>query len=478
MTHRVVGVGFGSEGERLFVTRGDANDVDDEPVRAVQVRGVVAYSVPYLGHLNTWVGMNRPGWLLKAVAAAAHPARLCSWPAGCGPAPPRWRRGRPRASRRRGRRATGVTLPTAPRTRRASRWCSWWRPSWRSLAEQAVAVSVRRSAAWSTAVLAALLSAVPAGAAHAADPLELSLDGTAWSAVLPSRLFASPAVIVPGDVVSADLWVRNSSGDPARVDLVVAEDLGVSPGTLAGDLADHRRGPRTGGAELYGPDLAPGGRARITLVVTFDASSQSMSRRRRSVLDAVTLVQTGVAPATAPTARPTRHRTRPGAGSRTPARTSRGPRVRRSARSSSVSCSWSPAAGRAAPSADLRPPPRGRLSGCAARVNNGRRPPCPADPSCGRPGDHATSRTRCREVRKAFADSPCGAGYTRREQYVNNVTSGVSGGGRLRTMARTSSSSAQAQRGLPPRSTAPPRAWTCCSWRSRSSPGTRSAGTA
>jgi signal peptidase len=70
VTHRVVGVGFGSEGERLFVTRGDANDVDDEPVRAVQVRGVVAYSVPYLGHLNTWVGMNRPGWLLKAVAAA------------------------------------------------------------------------------------------------------------------------------------------------------------------------------------------------------------------------------------------------------------------------------------------------------------------------------------------------------------------------------------------------------------------------
>ncbi|WP_315097793.1 signal peptidase I [uncultured Cellulomonas sp.] len=70
VTHRVVGVGFGSAGERVFVTRGDANDVDDEPVRAVQIRGVVAYHVPYLGYLNTWVGMNRPGWLLKAVAAA------------------------------------------------------------------------------------------------------------------------------------------------------------------------------------------------------------------------------------------------------------------------------------------------------------------------------------------------------------------------------------------------------------------------
>ncbi len=54
VTHRVVGVGFGTGGERVFVTRGDANDVNDEPVRAVQVRGVVAYHLPYLGHLNTW----------------------------------------------------------------------------------------------------------------------------------------------------------------------------------------------------------------------------------------------------------------------------------------------------------------------------------------------------------------------------------------------------------------------------------------
>jgi signal peptidase len=68
VTHRVVGVGFGSTGERVLVTRGDANTVDDEPVHGVQVRGVVAYHLPYLGHLNTWVGLNRPGWLLTAVA--------------------------------------------------------------------------------------------------------------------------------------------------------------------------------------------------------------------------------------------------------------------------------------------------------------------------------------------------------------------------------------------------------------------------
>ncbi|NUU17991.1 signal peptidase I [Cellulomonas humilata] len=70
VTHRVVGVGSTSEGERTFITRGDANNLDDDPVRAVQVRGVVVYHVPYLGHLNSWVGVNRPGWLLKGVAAA------------------------------------------------------------------------------------------------------------------------------------------------------------------------------------------------------------------------------------------------------------------------------------------------------------------------------------------------------------------------------------------------------------------------
>ncbi|MEZ0448098.1 signal peptidase I [Cellulomonas sp. ICMP 17802] len=70
VTHRVVGIGFRSDGERQFLTRGDANNAIDPAVRAVQVRGVVAYHVPYLGYLNTWVGINRPGWLLKSVAAA------------------------------------------------------------------------------------------------------------------------------------------------------------------------------------------------------------------------------------------------------------------------------------------------------------------------------------------------------------------------------------------------------------------------
>lgn len=53
VTHRVVGVGSRLDGEKAFTTQGDANDTPDPaPVREVQVKGRLWYSVPYLGHLN------------------------------------------------------------------------------------------------------------------------------------------------------------------------------------------------------------------------------------------------------------------------------------------------------------------------------------------------------------------------------------------------------------------------------------------
>lgn len=53
VTHRVHAVGFTSTGAYRFTTQGDANDVADSAlVRPVQVRGVRAYSVPYLGYLT------------------------------------------------------------------------------------------------------------------------------------------------------------------------------------------------------------------------------------------------------------------------------------------------------------------------------------------------------------------------------------------------------------------------------------------
>lgn len=54
VTHRVVGIAASSGGERTFTTQGDANSTPDaEPVMEVQVRGRVAYMVPWLGHVNS-----------------------------------------------------------------------------------------------------------------------------------------------------------------------------------------------------------------------------------------------------------------------------------------------------------------------------------------------------------------------------------------------------------------------------------------
>lgn len=50
VTHRVVGVQWGGDGVAGFVTRGDANGADDDPIVPDQVMGRVVYSIPFIGH--------------------------------------------------------------------------------------------------------------------------------------------------------------------------------------------------------------------------------------------------------------------------------------------------------------------------------------------------------------------------------------------------------------------------------------------
>jgi signal peptidase len=68
VTHRIVSVSSTLGGERTLITQGDANTAPDAvAVEGVQVRGKVWYSVPYLGHVNTWfAGVQHE---LAAVAA-------------------------------------------------------------------------------------------------------------------------------------------------------------------------------------------------------------------------------------------------------------------------------------------------------------------------------------------------------------------------------------------------------------------------
>jgi signal peptidase len=60
VSHRVTAKTY-TDGELTFVTKGDNNDaVDPEPVREVQIRGTLWYSLPLLGWVNSILnGANR-----------------------------------------------------------------------------------------------------------------------------------------------------------------------------------------------------------------------------------------------------------------------------------------------------------------------------------------------------------------------------------------------------------------------------------
>lgn len=67
-THRVTAISQAINGERLFTTKGDANEVADaEVVRGEQIVGTRWYSVPWLGHVNQWIGGPQRDILLGVV---------------------------------------------------------------------------------------------------------------------------------------------------------------------------------------------------------------------------------------------------------------------------------------------------------------------------------------------------------------------------------------------------------------------------
>ena len=69
VTHRVVGIGWTGAGDKVLTTQGDANDVPDvDPVRPVQVRGEVWYSLPWVGRLNVLLSPGQHAWLVRVAA--------------------------------------------------------------------------------------------------------------------------------------------------------------------------------------------------------------------------------------------------------------------------------------------------------------------------------------------------------------------------------------------------------------------------
>lgn len=81
-----------------------------------------------------------------------------------------------------------------------------------------------RSRLWAIAAASAGLLAIGAAPAAAVDPLLFSSDGETWGTKLGEPLFTDALVLVPGDQMSADFWVRNASPDEADLSIMLESD--------------------------------------------------------------------------------------------------------------------------------------------------------------------------------------------------------------------------------------------------------------
>jgi signal peptidase I len=70
VTHRVVDIDATTD-PRTLIFRGDANNIDDDPVAEGAIRGRVWMHVPYLGYVRQWIASPRGLLILVAVAMSA-----------------------------------------------------------------------------------------------------------------------------------------------------------------------------------------------------------------------------------------------------------------------------------------------------------------------------------------------------------------------------------------------------------------------
>ena len=82
VTHRVVSVFYSADGQRQFITKGDANNATDQPLIAEQIRGKKLYAVPYLGRVNTLISGSSRSVLVFVIAGALGAYALWMWLSG------------------------------------------------------------------------------------------------------------------------------------------------------------------------------------------------------------------------------------------------------------------------------------------------------------------------------------------------------------------------------------------------------------
>jgi signal peptidase len=81
VTHRIISLSQTLGGETLFTTQGDANPGPDEkPVKAAQIRGLVWYSIPMVGYVNSWLTGDQHIWAVGISVAMllAYSAFMCT----------------------------------------------------------------------------------------------------------------------------------------------------------------------------------------------------------------------------------------------------------------------------------------------------------------------------------------------------------------------------------------------------------------
>jgi hypothetical protein len=164
----------------------------------------------------------------------------------------------------------------------------------------------RRAGAAVVAASAALLAVAaapvaasglpPAGAADDGG-IVVSVDGDRYDDAPAEPLFAAPPVIVPGDVVTETLWVRNDSGVPAtlRIDATdaratvagFADALRVSAAIPPLDADAVPFGDAADCAVLLrGPVLEPGELVAVAVSLSFSAATPDrVGHDARATLD-------------------------------------------------------------------------------------------------------------------------------------------------------------------------------------------------
>ena len=140
------------------------------------------------------------------------------------------------------------------------------------------------------AVAAAVSLAGAPGAFAANDYLEFSLDGKTYAPSIAGPIFTEALQFVPGATTSATIWIRNGSGEPARLSsaaIMVRSDpqlnrqLGLAAG-LTSNLPVRSLmggvGSCTDVPEIW--DMAAGEELELGLVVDLstDASNDTMNR--------------------------------------------------------------------------------------------------------------------------------------------------------------------------------------------------------